>query len=210
MLSIPADAAASTRQPLEVSVLILSQWNLAQTVHKPGWLVSQGSDQLYQQFSSALASIAGQEVIWGPFIKHGLFCKMRFSDLEPVVMLTNDVIVYSTVQDLARLNTKMMNFNRYSPLGGIHGLYLTLGRPWGAVWVMLYGHFASQSVIMNEPRRGVLRHSLRITPVTVFDLLYPCSSALSKVAPNPSLHQRYRRHSILFVSTFCGAGSLAT
>lgn len=85
MLSIPADAAASTRQPLEVSVLILSQWNLAQTVHKPGWLVSQGSDQLNQQFSSALASIAGQEVIWGPFIKHGLFCKMRFSDLEPVV-----------------------------------------------------------------------------------------------------------------------------
>lgn len=58
---------------------------------------------------------------------------------------------------------------------------------------MLYGHFASQSVIMNEQQGGVLCHSLCITPVAVLDLLYPC----------------IRGHFILFVSTFCGAKSFS-
>lgn len=110
---IPVDAAVPDSCPVKPSpecpwTRLIGQSQLRPAKSSSGWSFS---GWLFQPFSSALASTAGQEVIRGPFIKHWLFCKTWFSNLEPVMQWC--WLMTSLCIHCAGFGPKMMNFNRY-------------------------------------------------------------------------------------------------
>lgn len=124
-------------------------------------------------------------------------------------MLTNEVIVYSLWRIWPVWPPKWQILTGISPPSAAPMVYTWhwVGlevRVSDALWALCFTECDNECAAS-----GVLSHSLHITQVTVFDLLYPCSSALCGVAPDLSPHQKYQGF-IVFVSDFCGAGSFTT